>query len=137
MGAWDLGSFDNDAALDWLADLEGAADLTPLAAALSAHTTDEAAEWFDMDSGAAVLAACEVVAALLGRPGDNLPQTVTEWVAANCDLDAASLVPGAGPAIDRVLAPNSGLASVWDESAELGAQWREQVAALRQRVINE
>ena len=117
MGSWGPGPFDNDAALDFLGEMEGAP------ARVVTRTIERIAGWpageyLDVDDGSAGWAACELVAMSFGR-GDT---TV---------IDARALAVGAGlaPREDqRVLAiralhrladpTRSELTALWHEGAE-------------------
>jgi hypothetical protein len=121
MGARDIGPFDNDDAADWLQDLEKTSDTSLIAEAL--HAIVDAAADEDLEAGdcAIAIAAAEMVAALRGRPLDELPDEAAEWIEAHPDLDAAKLVPMAQKAIRRIRT-NSELKELWDDSAD-AVQW--------------
>jgi len=73
MGAWGPGSFENDAALDWVWELDEDLDASALRRALAAV--------YDGESDEEAVAAAEVVAAALGRPtAAPTPDEVTEWI---------------------------------------------------------
>jgi hypothetical protein len=78
MGAWGFRSFENDEALDWVAELEESPSLTPVRRAL------RRARWnftgFGISGTAECgIAAAEVVAAMRGRPAADLPEGLREW----------------------------------------------------------
>ena len=79
MGAWGTGSFENDAALDWLPELEEADGPDVLDRTLR-RVTEAGDDYLEVDEGAAAIAAAEVVAALLGAPAPDLPDEVRAWV---------------------------------------------------------
>ncbi|MFX0062804.1 MAG: DUF4259 domain-containing protein [Candidatus Hermodarchaeota archaeon] len=81
MGAWDVGTFDNDDASDWLYELEDTKGFDLLNKVLSA-VTDEAKVLAEGECSVA-LAAAEVVAALKGKPSLNLPEEISKWVKNN------------------------------------------------------
>ena len=62
MGAWGHGSFSNDAALDWLAELRGG-DPDLFGEALDRIVAAEDDVYLDVDDCSAALAAAEIVAA--------------------------------------------------------------------------
>ena len=68
MGAWGHGSFENDTALDWLADFEGEGADTVLVAIADIANAD-AEEDIDVDRACVALAATEIIAAL--KTGDE------------------------------------------------------------------
>jgi Domain of unknown function (DUF4259) len=78
MGAWGVGSFDNDDAADWLNDqLRRSADLRPIQTALDAVAQLDPTGYLEAPEASAAVAAAEVVAALAGDPAANLPSDVT------------------------------------------------------------
>jgi hypothetical protein len=77
-GAWGIGSFDNDDALDWLSELEAAASPAVLTAALSG--IDAKAKYVEAPDCSIALASAEVVAAAHGRPSKTLPAEATAWL---------------------------------------------------------
>ena len=78
MGAWGSGSYDNDAALDWIYELQYSDDLSVVTNALCPNLEDEG--YLEVDDGTAIIAAAEVVAALLDKPAADLPEEVAAWV---------------------------------------------------------
>lgn len=78
MGAWGSGSFENDDAADWLAQLDTVApdDLTKI----FGQAVDDTA-YFEAPAASVVVAAAEVVASLNGHPVKGVPPEVTKWTA--------------------------------------------------------
>jgi hypothetical protein len=113
MGAWGEKAFQNDSALDWLAELDG---VSALRAVLSAIAETPEDEYIDVDDGASAVAAAEIVAAALGRGRDRVPKQVDAWIDANAGALVADDLVTARHAVERVLAPNSELRSLWDEN---------------------
>lgn len=111
MGAWDIGSFDNDAALDFVADINAVDDLTRAFESLG-----PAAAYADADNASEAIAAADLVAAMMGRPAPGLPHHLAETVTR---LGTASdgLIAAAVSAVRRVRA-NSELAELWAEAEE-------------------
>lgn len=109
MGAWGLGAFENDAALDWSAELAKSDGLIAVIDALKPAM----AEAVDIDVGERALAAAEVVAAARGS-GDRsrLPDSVNAFLAAREDEVTAALVQLARKAVRRV-ATASELREMW------------------------
>ncbi|MCW8139838.1 MAG: DUF4259 domain-containing protein [Planctomycetota bacterium] len=135
MGAWGERAFDNDTACDWAYDLEERDDLSLVEEALAAVEAVGGDAYLNADVACEALAACEVLARLAGRPGDQNADTesVDDWVAAHADLAVApALVARATTVIDRVLGERSELTELWDEGD--GAPWRATVDDLRRRV---
>ncbi|AKF04273.1 DUF4259 domain-containing protein [Sandaracinus amylolyticus] len=129
MGAWGHGTFENDQALEWLADLvEGSASIRTT---LEAVTDD--ADVVDSDVSSGALAAAEVVAAWRDRDLRRLPDAAREWLEANPRALDASDVTLAARAIPVVLdAQRSELAQLWDEGDS--DAWRADVGLLLGRL---
>ncbi|MEG1113953.1 MAG: DUF4259 domain-containing protein, partial [Janthinobacterium sp.] len=85
---------------------------------------------------AEALAALEVIARLLGKPGEDDPATseVDEWVAACKKKVTPPLLEKARLAFERITAESSELRQLWQDS-EHYADWQADVAGLRQRVL--
>ena len=131
MGAWGTGTFENDDALDWIADFCESPSEGDLVAALSAAADVDG--YVEAPDAANALAAAEVVAALKGAPTDSaviadyLPVMEQAGIRPTDVLMALTL-----RAIDRVVS-NSELKELWDEVDDSPA-WYAAVAALRERV---
>ena len=136
MGAWGTGPFENDDALDWLARFEGegaAAVEAALDAVLDA-VLDGTAAYLERDLGASALAAAEVVAAMRGRPGPELPPQVASLAAARTGAPSAAPRARTRRAVDRAADPrHSEVAELWAEVDD-GAVWRRAVDELRRRL---
>jgi len=84
MGAWGASGFENDTALDFAGEIES---LDDLAAAFAANPGEK----IDADAASTIVAAAECVAAMLGRPSDDLPDDLAERLADFGKPDAALL----------------------------------------------
>lgn len=104
MGAWGAGNWENDNALDWVADLREIGDVE---AALRGSARDTG-------SCCRALAAAEVVAASLGRPGRGLPDEVVSWLEHNN-----------GRILEEFVATATALVGAIDASSELQALFDE------------
>ncbi|HWV47208.1 MAG TPA: DUF4259 domain-containing protein [Nitrospira sp.] len=130
MGAWGNGSFDNEDAADFLADVTEASDLTAVreifAAVLSAD------EYLEAPDASQAIAGAEIVAAALGRPTPAAQQEeeLAEWIARAKPVADPELAKQAIQVLDRILAPGSELHELWEESGEL-AEWQAVVEDLR------
>ena len=131
MGTWGTGTFDNDQAMDWILDLGESHDLSIIQKLLSSNATGR-----DLDAsvGVDILSAAEVVAALTGRPSEDLPDDVAAWIKAHPKLDAAPLKEKARILVNSVLAPTSELRILWEENAEDCPQWKSGVLDLLARL---
>src|SRR5215216_3766512 len=67
MGTWGPGAFENDTALDFVAEIQSAQDL---ANALTIRTPDQP---IDADTACRIVVVAECVAAMRGHPSDQLP----------------------------------------------------------------
>lgn len=134
MGAWDVGSFDNDTACDWAYELHAAEDLAMVQNAIEAVLVHEM-DYLEADVASEALAACEVVARLQGNWGEKSDHSaaVDDWVDHHPMTPPSDLVKHALEAIDRILGNASELRELWDESRD-SSKWRAAVAELRERV---
>ncbi|MFJ4093911.1 DUF4259 domain-containing protein [Kitasatospora sp. NPDC089913] len=131
MGTWDIGHFDNDTAADFCAGLDGAAagereGLVRRALAAAAGTGAE--EYLDFDEAAEAVAAAALVAAQC--PGGE-PVTTAYGPDESLPVFPVDLRPLAAQALERVLAEESELAELWDETED-GPVWRRAVRELRE-----
>jgi hypothetical protein len=132
MGTWGIGVFENDTALDWLADFEYH-DLRLIDRTLAGVGNMTAADHLDADEASEVLAAAECVAAAGGFATPNLPDVVTDWVAQNQPIRLrAQLVAAAQTAVAHVFA-RSELNDLWQETDEW-PQWQAIVTDLQARL---
>ena len=130
MGTWGVGSFENDQALDLLCDLEDSDDLSLLEELLDVSTLEDGV---DESVGPDIVGAAEIVAALLGRPSDTLPEEASAWVKAHKNLDASSLVESCRIGLDAVLGDDSGLKALWEETDDFD-EWKSDVESLKKRI---
>ncbi|MCX5660604.1 MAG: DUF4259 domain-containing protein [Planctomycetota bacterium] len=131
MGAWGLGPFDNDDALDFIGDLVEADDDSMLADALATASVDED-EYIEAPDGCNAIAAAEVVAAANGKPVKKLPDAARKWLKGKPKPDA-KLLGQARKAMKRILGKESELQQLWEESDNLDA-WKDVVEELIQRL---
>lgn len=132
-GAWDIGPFDNDDALDWVWELSESNDLSVVRGALQEANSNSA--YLEAPSASIAHAAAEVVAALRGNPRAQLPAEVSEWVEnQDTELDE-NLVVAARKAVVRIQDPDtSELAQLWADSDKLLQQWHKELANLALRL---
>lgn len=121
MGAWSAGSFGNDDALDYVEGLSNFDTVIETVAALSAQS-----EGLEASEACAALAACDLLAAGLGRPPGDLPELL------DLELRAVS-----GETLDQAKAlvkhvrTTSDLAELWEDDA---VEWRDELDALLVRL---
>ena len=135
MGTWGIESFENDDAMDWVAELQ-ADGIRATGTAIQA-VLDAAPEYLEAPTCMLGLAAAEVVAALRGRPAKSLPPEVQSWVnvvaAKSGTHPGDELAQNARRAVELIVA-DSELLELWTESGELD-QWQRSVADLRARLL--
>ena len=132
MGTWDTGTFDNDDAMDWAAELADGEDLGVCERSLNPQELQ--GYYLQAPDCVSILCAGEVLAALRGRPSPRLPEEVQQWVGGHSQLNPTPLVPLALAKIDRVLAEHSELDELWKENETDYPAWRAAVQDLRSRL---
>lgn len=129
VGAWGPGSFENDDAMDLLADLVDGGGMDVVQ---SAFDIAEEGAYLEAPEASAAVAAAEIVAALAGRPGEDLPEEAAEWVAANGRAPGEKLVRRARTVVERVRT-DSELKELWEEGEEAG-EWHAAIKDLLARL---
>lgn len=128
MGTWDIGHFDNDTAADFSGRLDDALESERETLVRSALTdTIESDEYLDSYEACKALVSAALIAAQL--PGGT-PITTSYAPKKPLPVFSLELRPLAVQALDRVVAPESELLELWEET-EYGPQWRQGVADLR------
>jgi hypothetical protein len=149
MGTWGKGSFENDWALDWLADLYKSHDASLLLGALTRviehgctkHMRASFIErlvgrrrrtdWLTAGDSARAIAAAEVVAVWRGNAPETIPERLSSWAESHRDHFRAELVSAALKAVEIVRA-NSELKDLWDQGGS--SDWAEVIRDLEQRL---
>ncbi len=145
MGAWGPGSFDNDVASSWAEDLLDSGGIDMVRDTLTTAAKCPPDEYLESDEGSEAIAAAEVVAAALGRPvktiemGTSGPHALA-WGRGHQALGKEEWTDLAVEALDRIEAPESELAELWDAEEGTGAgmssqQWHSEVEDLRNRLL--
>lgn len=134
MGAWGVLAFDNDDACDWAHGLKEVGDFSLVESALDA--VEAADDYLEAPDACNALAACEVVARANGGGGykNSYTRVADAWVQEHKPKPSPSLIQRAHRAIDRILAEQSELRELWDESDTSSKQWRAAVEDLRKRL---
>jgi hypothetical protein len=130
MGAWGFGAFDNDDAMDWIAELEESEDGAVLEDALSAIPTDDS-EYVEAPECSIAVAAAEVVAALAQHPSADLHEQVRDWVK-NKPAPDERLRRRAHEVIARILR-SSELKDLWSDGSDAEA-WTASLHDLQRRL---
>lgn len=127
VGAWGTGTFENDDALDFAAQIAGSED----GADLLRRQLELAGAPGTLDAPAseASLVAAEVVAAARGAPGPAVPPPLTRWVQKEAPALGEDDVQVALAVCDRVLT-DSELRRLWAEDEEQLAAWTAAVTEL-------
>ncbi|UWQ98346.1 DUF4259 domain-containing protein [Rhodobacteraceae bacterium S2214] len=124
MGAWGTGSFDNDGALDFLADYrEGTAAVVETVLRDIANLAD--GTYIEIDAGQAAIVAGEVVAACHDNPSTKVDDdVVSELLVHRADVaENLDLIDYAAAAIPKVLASEtSELAELWEDASPEDAE---------------
>ena len=133
MGTWGNGSFENDDAADFMADLTEVADLSLVSGALAAVLAAE--DYLEAPEACLGIAAAEVVAAAAGRPtaAAQKEEELTEWLARIAPEMSPDLIKQAIQALDRIVGEQSELRELWEEADEADA-WQATVMALKAKL---
>src|SRR5258706_1655777 len=99
MGAWDVGSFDNDDAEDWAAEFEESPSMSSVIESLERAI---ASRYVEAPEGAIAIAAAEVVAAVAGSPSPTLPEGIAAWAAKRPRQAGTGGPAPAGQALQRL-----------------------------------
>lgn len=129
-GVWGEGSFENDDALDWVGQCIKAGTTAPVSAALAAVLDGR---YVQAPDGSEAVAAAEVIAAAMGKPGADMPPELRAWMRRQPADELRGLAPMARRALSRVLDPKvSELSQLWAEARS--TQWTEAIADLERRL---
>ena len=130
MGAWGEGTLENDAALDWLGDLEEQPQIETVTIALSDAAAAD--DYLDASAGCEALVAAELVAYALGRTPAEPEERLIALAA-----DLAGLREHAGLAAQAVAligdSEHSELYDLWHEGGE-NEEWDALIVDLRARL---
>ena len=132
-GAWAVGAFENDDALDFIWEVQNGDPPEPLSSPFKhAHHSDG---YIEAGLGSRILAAAETYAALNGKPSPDLPADFAEWLAKQQWGRDLKLVGSAENAVKMVLdIESSELAQLWRESPEDYEAWVKSVEDLLSRL---
>jgi hypothetical protein len=147
MSIWGSGPFENDDSADWIADLRDEPSLQSIREALDEITDFSHIGYIEVTDGAEAVAASEVLAELLGSPGEDpvlneelneLAEALKAQLKRESKRDIQILVKQALDALDIILndAENSELRQMWDENIEAMPLWTEAITKLQLRLLN-
>ena len=137
MGAWGSGSFENDIAMDWAAEIQSIADVRKPFDRLK-QDTDAAEEGpnliVDADFACELVAAAETVAMMMGRRSRDFPEDLAQRLAGVGEPDDLLFHQARNGALYAMR--NSELAELWEEVAEEGGinPWLEEMTRLFDRL---
>lgn len=130
MSAWGFGSFENDDAADWIADLVEMNDEALIDEAFE-RAMEAKGGYIEAPEASCALAAAEVVAALRGKPASELPDEIRGWLEGKPGPSTERL-QNARQAVAAVR-KESELRDLWEEQEEL-EDWEPVVADLERRL---
>lgn len=132
MGSWDVSSFGNDTAQDWLNELLQAKGADKVFRALMAASRLGANDYLQSTECENAVAAAEIVAAGAGNPSPKLPADAAEWVKERNFLPGAEIVDMALRVVERV-SKNSELKELWDDT-DSAEEWYSIIEDLTRRL---
>jgi hypothetical protein len=134
MGTWDIHSFANDAATDWLYSLTECEDLDFIDSTLDV-VVEAGEDYLGADPAQEAVAAVEILARLRGKPGlqDETTEDADAWASEHRLRVSKALIAKAQKTLDRILTEPSELMDLWRESDEFDT-WKNAVLDLKQRV---
>ena len=117
MGAWGMGPFDNDGALDQLGDLDGGEETANRLTTVMREILDEDDYVEGPEMSGAVAVACLVGARVIGAEPDAV---AAQWLESNPFEPSTELRDLARATIDRATRPDDNeLYELWEESGSL------------------
>ncbi len=139
MGAWGHGYFDNDAALDFMEDVEEATN--PKKKLLKAFAIALKADYLEYDEGCAVIVAAayvdnQVHGTTFSSPDQDEPLGVDTFSTRHPNQDFSDLREKAVGALKKLLDDNSELNELWAENEVDYPAWRQGIEELTQRLNN-
>jgi len=137
MGAWGHGHFQDDAAFDFMADIEDADN--PKEIISDAFETAIDADYLETDEANAVVVAATYVDRQLNgttfsSPNSDEPLDVDTFPGRHPELDLSDLRNNAVQALRKVLDDNCELNELWAENEEDYPAWRQGIEQLIQRL---
>ncbi len=128
MGAWGHLTFQDDAACDWVCELDAAAD--PIRFLTESLTPESLDDYLEYDDGCGILGAAEAIHAVLKGIRGDPPDDFKRWVGNNATLDVTALIPTCITSLQAVLGDSSELNELWAENEEDYPDWRDNIQQL-------
>jgi hypothetical protein len=133
MGAWGIGIFQDDTALDFVGDLRD--EDRPFDRMRAAFEDAASTEYLEYAAAQAALVSAAVVDAILsGSTILDVDDDLRSWVGGLDPDEARALRTIAAKACTRVLAAGSELNELWSENEDDYPRWQAQVAQLASRL---
>ncbi len=134
MGAWGTGIFENDDASDYANTIVDGHDTGVLERTLD-RVLAIGTGYLEAPDSSEALAAADMIACLLGRPGDDTPysEKIDAWVRKVKITPSSQLIDKARRTVSRVLTEPSELLELWQESDEFEI-WKASVESLSGRL---
>lgn len=133
MGTWGHRNFENDAALDFVNEVEdNGIDVIEDTIQRVANLPEE--DYLEDDDSASVLAAIEFIAAAKGNQSEDFPESAEEWLG---KTDPAALLVHDNVRISKIIERvrnNSGLRDAWQEEGSEPTEWLAVLSDLEKRV---
>jgi hypothetical protein len=129
---WGTGGFENSEALEWFEKEFKTRGMRAVQQAIEIVARSD--DYLLMPQGCRAIAACEVLAAVQGRPSPDLPEEVAAMAHKYPKKVHDALRRTARDAIDRVLGPDSEAKDVWKQAGDDYEKWREAVSDLKARL---
>ena len=131
MGTCGAGSFENDDAMDWQAEIIDSSGESMIREALTSVVRLPESDYLEAPACQTAIAAAEVVAAGRGKPAATIPDEVAEWVRKQ-PKPSVKAVKLATRAPERIVR-KSELKDLWAESGS-PMDWEAAVTQLRERL---
>ena len=148
MGTWGLGNFENDIAMDLVAEISDSPNgATILVSSIQATANTPVSEFLDVEDAMETLVAIEFLSAQKGNLAEDFPEEGAQWLEENDLLDGDSFIGGTREekgsflvelslkAIDRIIGANSELREVWEDSDDYD-EWLISLDDLKVRLIS-
>ena len=100
MGAWGIGNFENDTALDWISELIYNTRSDFIEESIEKVLIKE--KYLDYDDCCSALAASEIIASLRGNPPNELPEEAEDWIRKKTIQISEELTKKAIEAVNRI-----------------------------------
>lgn len=133
MGTWGTGYFEDDAALDFMNDIEQSSD--PKRMLAKAFDSAIKSDYIESDEGSAVIVAAtyvdrQVNGTKFTTESNDAPLDVDTFPDRHPDQNFLDLKAKAVSALARILGDNSEINEVWAENDEEYSTWREGIQQL-------